>query len=99
MQSVGIIIKSMISDKFSVRFPRIYPVYSLEWKNTIRTALNSLSAFENHLSAGKMGLFLHCNIDYAMHSGALAAKHIMHASPHSEWNSVVESAHEICVRN
>jgi protoporphyrinogen oxidase len=95
----GILDAPDIEDIFSIRFPRIYPVYSIDWKKTLHSAAHRLSDFSNHLPAGKMGLFLHCNIDHAMHTGELAARHILHGAQQHEWLPVMEGFHDICVRN
>jgi protoporphyrinogen oxidase len=95
----GVCSQSGIAGIFSVRFPHVYPVYSVGWENPINAAIKALTYFDNYLPAGKMGLFLHCNIDHAMNNGILAARHIADGAGPADWRSGVSAFQKVSVRN
>jgi len=71
---------------FSLRLPKIYPVYRVGWEDIIQSLLRYAS--REHPSvfiSGKPGLFLHNNIDQSMEVGLSAADHISSGASAAAW--------------
>jgi protoporphyrinogen oxidase len=85
-ERAGILARSEVDEWFTVAFPKVYPVYDLSWRNNTGNCLKALCSLDNYIPAGRMGLFLHCNIDHAIAIGAAAARHIRAGNPARLWH-------------
>jgi protoporphyrinogen oxidase len=56
---------------------KIYPIYTLTWKQEFFTIFDALNRFDNLVSIGRAGLFLHCNIDHCIVQAARTADFII----------------------
>lgn len=57
--------------------PRVYPLYRRGWFPRWRSALESVASRGPILPIGRQGLFLHCNIDHAVHIADEAVRHLV----------------------
>jgi protoporphyrinogen oxidase len=85
-ESAGVLAGAEADECFTLEFPKVYPVYDLSWRKNTGKCLKALSSVDNYIPAGRMGLFLHCNIDHAIAIGASAAKHIRAGKPARLWH-------------
>ena len=61
-----------------------YPIYTLDYKKTLRTAFRILNRFKNLVSCGRQGLYRYNNMDHSMEMGILAARHILEGIPRED---------------
>ena len=57
-----------------LRFPEVYPVYPLDYRERLERIFNYLESISNLVTAGRGGLFQYINIDHAWEMGVLAAE-------------------------
>lgn len=90
----------LIKRSFSLRLPKIYPVYRVGWDGLIKGLLaDAASAFPFIYFSGKAGLFLHNNIDHSMEIGLLLAEDILRGSSPSDWLSRLDTFHNMKLRD
>jgi protoporphyrinogen oxidase len=53
-----------------------YPLYSLDYRERLQTALEGLASIDNLLTTGRQGLFNHNNTDHSIYMGLRAARAI-----------------------
>lgn len=70
--------------------PRVYPLHRRGWRRHWREALRRATADGRTLPIGRQGLWLHCNLDHAMHTADAAAawiaadRDVQHWPEHAE---------------
>ena len=62
---------------FFANLRKVYPVYTLGWKDKFTTIYKKLNGIDNLFSIGRNGLYLHCNIDHCIDQGLILADHIL----------------------
>lgn len=65
--------------------PCVYPLYRRGWVRDWRAALERVRAMKTVFPAGRQGLFLHCNLDHALHVAAEAVDHVLAGGDSSAW--------------
>ncbi len=85
---------------FSLRLPKIYPVYRVGWDSLIKNML-ALTAhnFPFIYFSGKPGLFLHNNIDHSMEIGLLLAEDILRGKSPTDWLLRLDAFHNMKLRD
>ncbi len=53
--------------------PRVYPLHRRGWRQAWRQAMQRATADGRTVPVGRQGLWLHCNLDHAMHTADIAA--------------------------
>lgn len=64
---------------------RVYPLYRRGWVRDWSAALERVRAMETVFPVGRQGLFLHCNLDHALHIAAEAVDHVLAGETSSAW--------------
>lgn len=75
MQKSGLVDREPV-DALAIHIRDGYPVYHVEYEQSLNTVLNFLRGRQNCLTVGRQGLFRHNNIDQAIQMGLHAANHI-----------------------
>ena len=81
MEKLGLITRDMVTGYFSEKTEHAYPIYSLDYKEKIKTSYNFLAGIKDFISIGRQGLYRYNNMDHSIKMGILAAKNILHAYP------------------
>lgn len=63
----------------------VYPMYVRGWLAQWQRALDKVRALGRVLPAGRQGLFLHCNMDHALHIVADAVEHLTRGGTTDAW--------------
>jgi protoporphyrinogen oxidase len=86
---------------FYSRIEKVYPVYLLGWEKTFQHLYDRLNSIENLYTIGRMGLFLHCNIDHCIEQGLAMARHIITCSPtgKKQWHTEIDKFLKFCARD
>lgn len=102
------LIKTAVLDKdtevlnyFSLRIPKVYPVYLLDWGKFFFAIYTRLSAIENLFSLGRNGLFAHINIDHCMIQGTALGDYLITSAGNgkSGWEEKVKIFLKFCARD
>jgi protoporphyrinogen oxidase len=71
---------------FVVRRPDAYPVYSRDYRESLRAVREYLARFENLLTIGRAGSFRYCNSDLALKMGLNAADRVLGLPSVDPWD-------------
>jgi protoporphyrinogen oxidase len=74
LEGIGIINRKDVLHYFTIRIPRVYPVYFLNYGEHLKVILDYLKKIENLVSIGRGGLYQHDNMPTAMASGFTVAE-------------------------
>ena len=74
LKKIGIASRKHLINGFVIRYPKAYPVYSLDYKNNLSVINSYLEPFLNLQVIGRNGLFRYDNSDLALSSGICAAR-------------------------
>jgi protoporphyrinogen oxidase len=103
LQKARLITKNQeyLSEKnFIVNIPKVYPIYAVGWKRILTYLLNYLSdKFPDIYASGKLGFFMHCNLDHSIDMGIFLAKYIVEGKSVKEWYSKAEFFHNMKLRD
>jgi len=92
--------KALVAKSFSLRLPKIYPVYQIGWDGLIKDLLFfAAQKFPFIYSSGKPGLFLHNNIDHSIEIGLVLADDILEGLSPSDWLLRLDSFHNMKLRD
>ncbi|MEK6972914.1 MAG: FAD-dependent oxidoreductase [archaeon] len=91
LEKIGICKKGDIEEVFIKRIPKVYPIYSLDYKENLSIILNFLDNIPNMLTVGRNGLFNYNNMDHCIDSGFKAAENIYLGKSREEWATERES--------
>jgi protoporphyrinogen oxidase len=86
LEKIGIVSRRHLINGFVVRRKDVYPVYSLDYQESLDVLREYLSRFENLQTMGRAGLFKYDNSDHAMLSGIGAAKNYINKSAYNLWS-------------
>ena len=84
LDELGFHVRDKVIDYFSTYARHAYPIYTLDYKEKLRTAFTILSRFENLVSCGRQGLYRYNNMDHSMEMGIMTARHILEGIPREE---------------
>ncbi len=85
---------------FVIDIPKNYPLYTVGWEKDLRRVLGCLAERYPYVySSGKLGLFLHYNIDHAIEIGARLAEHIREGRASRAWYDNVNLFQEFQTRD
>lgn len=87
LEEAGLLRRGEISGYFTVRIPRVYPIYDLQFRPRIERIWQYLDAIPNLISVGRHGYFQHNNSDNALDMGVQAARHLLSGSPPGAWEA------------
>jgi protoporphyrinogen oxidase len=103
------LVRAGVVDRGSQRVPeldrvlslgQVYPIYVRGWEARLQGALAGLSErFPRVYSSGKLGLFLHCNLDHAIEIGLRLARHVLEGGEAAQWHSSTSEFHALRVRD
>jgi protoporphyrinogen oxidase len=74
LRKVGILGEARVEGTLVRRFPKFYPRYDVEYKQTISTLYNSLKFYENLLCTGRVGFYNYNNSDHCTDMGKFIAE-------------------------
>jgi len=78
----------------------LYPIYQVGWEEQFESALKMLkSNFSWLYTTGKMGLFLHSNIDHSIHMGLELGNLFSQKDAHEQWYNLVPSFQNFKIRD
>lgn len=86
LEKIGIVSRKHLINGFVVRRNNVYPVYSLDYQESLDVIQEYLSRFKNLQTMGRAGLFRYDNSDHAMLSGIGAAKNYMNKTAYNLWS-------------
>ena len=92
--------RGLSGKNFTIQLPKIYPVYSVGWEEVIQNLL--LYSAHRHPGvyfSGKLGLFLHNNIDHSTEIGLSLADHIIGGASAADWISGLKAFHNMKLRD
>lgn len=81
LEELGLIARHMVTGYFTEKIEYAYPVYSLDYRESVKTLCDFLSGIKDFISIGRQGLYRYNNMDHSMQMGMLTAKHILHGYP------------------
>ncbi|MFH0985844.1 MAG: FAD-dependent oxidoreductase [Candidatus Omnitrophota bacterium] len=85
---------------FTWLMPEVYAVYFLGWEKSVQTMLDFLALKNPYVySSGRLGLFLHCNMDHAMMMGRELASGLLNGMPAKDWYARSPEWHQMKVRD
>lgn len=87
LEETGLLRRGETSAYFTVRIPRVYPIYDLQFRSRMDRIWGYLDGIPNLISAGRHGYFQHNNSDNALDMGIQAARHLLGGSPPSAWEA------------
>jgi protoporphyrinogen oxidase len=92
--------RALSGKNFIIRLPKIYPVYKVGWEEDIRGLL--LYSARRHPTvyfSGKLGLFLHNNIDHSIEIGLSLADRIIGGASAADWIAGLQFFHNMKLRD
>lgn len=84
LDELGFHVRDRVIGYFSTYARHAYPIYTLDYKEKLRTAFGILNRFENLISCGRQGLYRYNNMDHSMEMGIMSARHILEGIPRDE---------------
>lgn len=91
LEKIGICKKEDVEEVFLKGIPKVYPIYTLDYKENLSTILNFLDNMPNMITVGRNGLFNYNNMDHCIDSGFRAAEKIYMNKSREEWAAERES--------
>ncbi len=85
LEKAGLIQKEWVYDFITRRAGRVYPVYTLDYKEQLKTILTELDEIENLFTVGRLGLFNYNNADHCIDMGKVTAELIIENKPREDW--------------
>lgn len=79
--------------------PRVYPLHRRGWRATWQAAMAAAVADGKTLPIGRQGLWLHCNLDQAMHTAELAVAQVVAGQPAALWPEIAKQFLQLQVRD
>jgi protoporphyrinogen oxidase len=73
--------KDQIGEIWMERVPNTYPIYDLNYRKNLLTAMGKLSYYKNLLPLGRCGTFWYNNMDHSMKMSMDYAEHILTGKP------------------
>jgi protoporphyrinogen oxidase len=97
LRTIQLLGNESISSGFVLKLPRVYPVYSGNYKVALSKIQSYLQQFENLQLIGRYGSFKYNNQDHSLLMGILAAENIISPGAYDLWsvNSDSEYLEEI----
>jgi protoporphyrinogen oxidase len=86
LEKIGIVSRRYLINGFVIRYPNVYPVYSLDYRKDVDIIQRYLSGFGNLQTIGRAGLFHYDNSDHALLTGIYAAGNFLGEGPHNIWD-------------
>ena len=77
LQQIGVLKKEDVLSAFVKRFPRFYPRYDLQYKETTTRLYQALSRYDNFLSTGRIGFYNYNNSDHCVDMGHYIAEQML----------------------
>jgi len=75
---------------FTVNIASVYPVYTTAYQKHLSLLLKYLSDnFPYIYTSGKLGFFLHCNLDHAIEIGLSLAEHLQNGKSARDWHDKI----------
>lgn len=103
LREAGLITKKqgyLLEKNFIINTPKVYPVYLSGWKDVLGDLLRYLASdFPYIYTSGKMGFFMHCNLDHSIDIGLFLADHIIKGKSPKEWYSNMDLFHSMKLRD
>lgn len=103
LREAGLITKKqgyLLEKNFIINTPKVYPVYLSGWKDVLGDLLKYLASdFPYIYTSGKMGFFMHCNLDHSIDIGLFLADHITKGKSPEEWYSNIDLFHNMKLRD
>ena len=90
LEELKIVEKEAIEEHFTRSASRVYPVYSIDYKENLKIVLNYLSTIKNLRSFGRQGLFNYNNIDHCLDMARKTAAHINNNEGNQEWEKILK---------
>lgn len=87
LEETGLLRRAETGGYFSVRIPRVYPIYDLQFRSRMDTIWGYLDGIPSLISAGRHGYFQHNNSDNALDMGIQAARHLLSGSAPNAWEA------------
>ncbi|MFH0753824.1 MAG: FAD-dependent oxidoreductase [Candidatus Omnitrophota bacterium] len=85
---------------FTLKIPEVYSVYFLGWEERMQQMVDFLDQqYADIYTCGRLGLFLHCNIDHAIEMGQQLAAGLLRGMTSREWHARRHLFHEMKVRD
>ncbi len=85
LEKAGLIQKEWVYDFITRRAGRVYPVYTLDYKEQLKTILDELDEIENFYTVGRLGLFNYNNADHCIDMGKVTAELIIEEKSQEDW--------------
>ncbi len=86
LEEIGIVSRRYLIDGFVVRRKNVYPVYSLDYQESVGIIRDYLSRISNFYPMGRSGLFRYNNSDHALLTGIYTAGNLLGKSSYDVWN-------------
>ncbi len=83
--------ESEIRGLFTAREPHAYPMYKLNYRNSLETVLDECGRIENLLPNGRQGLFKFNNLDHCVEMGLAAAEHVAAGKSPGSWQASIRA--------
>ncbi len=85
---------------FCKKLPVVYPIYIKSWEEHLQNVLDWISKHYPYIYlSGRMGLFLHCNIDQTMEVGLELAETLLAQKPSYIWHKQSRAFHNFKLRD
>lgn len=85
LEKVGLVNRSDVDTFFTKRLQKIYPVYTLDYKQHLEHVLEHIETVDNLFTLGRFGLFNYNNTDHCIHMAQCLAEHIKSHETKKEW--------------
>lgn len=86
-------------DVHQVFIPRVYPMYTRNWIQSWRSALEHVEGYQHVYPIGRQGLFLHSNIDHCVRIAQDAVQSFIRHSDAKHWLQHAEHYLDLRVRD
>ncbi|MBI4440943.1 FAD-dependent oxidoreductase [Candidatus Woesearchaeota archaeon] len=85
LQAVGLYHGERLLESFTKRAGRVYPIYSITYRQHLETLLGALDAIGHFVTVGRQGLFNYNNTDHCIDMANRAVSYIVHDEPIAKW--------------
>ena len=80
LEKLGLVKHEEITNFTTIRLPRAYPIYRIDYKRDLDEALTCLTRFRNLQSIGRNGRFVYTSSDHYIDMGLRAAENLLGAN-------------------
>lgn len=77
LKKIGLIEADQIEDTMVFDVPKAYPLYRVNYGDTIREILTKVGQYHNVVTTGRQGLFAYNNLDHSLFIGKMAAERLL----------------------